>query len=145
MKRKMKMITKDTFVRGSKNGATTVWMLAKIILPVYFVVTVLKHTGLLEYVAIIFAPAMSIFGLPGEAALALVLGNALNIYAALGVISSISLTAKQITILAVMISFSHTLFVETAVTKKIGIGVLPILATRIGLALASGIILNIVL
>lgn len=139
------MITKDTLIRGSKNGVSTVLLLAKIIVPVYFVVTVLKYTGLLEHIAVIFAPAMSIFGLPGEAALALVLGNALNIYAAIGVISSISLTAKQITILAVMISFSHTLFVETAVTKKMGIGVLPILATRIGLAIASGIILNVVL
>ncbi|MCD5413549.1 MAG: nucleoside recognition protein [Clostridiales bacterium] len=139
------MVTKDTFIRGSKNGIHTVLMLAKIILPVYFIVTVLKYTGILEYIAIIFEPVMDIFGLPGEAALALVLGNALNIYAALGVISSISLTAKQITILAVMISFSHTLFVETAVTKKIGIGVLPILATRIGLAIASGVILNLVL
>lgn len=139
------MVTKDTFIRGSKNGIHTVLMLAKIILPVYFIVTVLKYTGILEYIAIIFEPVMDIFGLPGEAALALVLGNVLNIYAALGVISSISLTAKQITILAVMISFSHNLFVETAVTKKIGIGVLPILATRIGLAIASGVILNLVL
>ena len=139
------MITKDTLIRGSKNGVSTVLLLAKIIVPVYFVVTVLKYTGLLEHIAVIFVPAMSIFGLPGEAALALVLGNALNIYAAIGVISSISLTAKQITILAVMISFSHTLFVETAVTKKMGIGVLPILATRIGLAIASGIVLNVVL
>jgi len=139
------MVTVDTIKRGTKNGLNTVIELAKVIIPVYFVVTVLKHTQVLDYIALVFEPLMKAFGLPGEAAVPLVLGNVLNIYAAIGAITSITLTAKQITIIAVMLSFSHTLPVETAVSKKIGVSVMVVLVVRIGLAIISGLILNLVI
>lgn len=139
------MISVDTIKRGSKNGLNTVLELAKVIIPVYFVVTILKATHVLDYISTVFEPVMKIFGLPGEAAVPLVLGNTLNIYAAIGAITSISLSAKQITIIAVMLSFSHTLPVETAVSKKIGVSVMVVLSVRIGLAILSGIILNIII
>lgn len=138
------MVTIDTIKRGTKNGLNTVMELAKVIIPVYFIVTILKYTQILDYIATWFEPLMKAFGLPGEAAVVLVLGNVLNIYAAIGAISSITLTAKQITIIAVMLSFSHTLPVETAVSKKIGVSVLVVLAVRIGLAIISGLILNLI-
>lgn len=139
------MITVDTIKRGSKNGLNTVLELAKVIIPVYFIVTILRAINVLEYIATFFEPIMRLFGLPGEAAVPLVLGNVLNIYAAIGAISSITLTAKQITIIAIMLSFSHTLPVETAVSKKVGVSVMAVLTIRIGLALLSGIILNLII
>ncbi len=139
------MVTIDTIKRGTKNGFNTVVELAKIIIPVYFAVTVLKYTHALDYIASVFEPLMKAFGLPGEAAVPVVLGNVLNIYAAIGAITSITLTAKQITIIAVMLSFSHTLPVETAVSKKMGVSVMVVLAIRIGLAVMSGLILNLVI
>lgn len=139
------MITIDTIKRGAKNGFNTVIELAKVIIPVYFIVTILKHTQILNYIANWFEPLMKAFGLPGEAAVVLVLGNVLNIYAAIGAIASITLTAKQITIIAVMLSFSHTLPVETAVSKKIGVSVMAVLSIRIGLAIISGLILNLII
>lgn len=138
------MVTIDTIKRGTKNGLNTVLELAKVIIPVYFIVTILKHTQVLDHIATWFEPLMKIFGLPGEAAVVLVLGNVLNIYAAIGAITSITLTAKQITIIAVMLSFSHTLPVETAVSKKVGVSVTVVLAVRIGLAIISGLILNLI-
>lgn len=138
------MVTIDTIKRGTKNGLNTVIELAKVIIPVYFIVTILKYTHILDYIATWFEPLMKAFGLPGEAAVVLVLGNVLNIYAAIGAISSITLTAKQVTIIAVMLSFSHTLPVETAVSKKVGVSVLAVLAIRIGLAIISGLILNLI-
>ncbi|MCG8542460.1 MAG: nucleoside recognition protein [Clostridia bacterium] len=139
------MITANTIKRGAKNGLNTVIELAKVIIPVYFVVTILKHTQVLDYIATIFEPLMKGFGLPGEAAVPLVLGNVLNIYAAIGAITSITLSAKQITIIAVMLSFSHTLPVETAVSKKVGVSVALVLVIRIGLAIISGLVLNLVI
>ncbi len=139
------MVTSETIKRGTKNGINTIYELGKIIVPVYMIVTILKYTAILEYIASIFTPLMKIFGLPGEAAIILVLGNALNIYAALGAIASISLTTKQITIISVMLSFSHTLPVETAVSKKMGVSVPAVLLCRIGLAVISGIALNIIM
>lgn len=88
---------------------------------------------------------MSLFGLPGEASIVLVLGNFINIYAALGAVVSITLLPKQITIIAIMLSFSHSLFVETAVAKKTGVSVPLVLVIRLSLAIISGIVLNIVL
>jgi hypothetical protein len=88
---------------------------------------------------------MKLFGLPGEMAIALVMGNLLNIYAAIGVMATMALTVKQITIMSVMLSFSHTLLVETAVSKRVGVSVPVILAVRLGLAAISGIMLNILM
>jgi len=139
------MITVNTFKRGFRNGANTIFELGKVIIPIYFIVTILKYTRILDYISVAFQPLMKIFGLPGEAAVILVLGNALNLYAALGAIASITLTMKQVTIIAVMLSFSHTLPVETAVSKKIGVSVLMVLGIRVGLAVISGIILNLII
>ncbi|SKC91399.1 nucleoside recognition domain-containing protein [Maledivibacter halophilus] len=139
------MIKTDTIKRGAKNGLNTVAELAKVIIPVYFIITILKHTQVLSYVASYFEPLMKVFGLPGEAAIVLVLGNVLNIYAAIGVIASLVLTAKQITIIAVMLSFSHALPIETAVSKKIGVSVIVVVSIRIGLAILSGLMMNLIL
>ena len=44
------MVTVDTFKRGAKNGVNTIIELAKVIIPVYLVVTILKHTFILDYI-----------------------------------------------------------------------------------------------
>src|SRR5690606_37667059 len=95
--------------RGFKKGLITLWRLTKIIVPVYFFVTFLKMSGILDTISIWFEPSMKLLGLPGEASLVLVLGNCLNLYAGIGAIAFFSLSIKQITILAVMLSFSHSL------------------------------------
>ncbi|WP_425449677.1 nucleoside recognition domain-containing protein [Dethiothermospora halolimnae] len=134
-----------TIKNGFMNGLKTTWMLTKIVVPVYFFVTFLGYTPVLDWISDILAPIMGIVGLPGEASIVLVMGNMVNIYAALGAVASLTLGAKEITILAVMLSFSHSLFMETAVAKKTGISVILVLLTRFSLAIASGVILNIVI
>lgn len=136
---------KQTIINGLKGGLNTTWVLAKIMVPVYFAVTILKHTSLLEAISNLFMPFMNIIGLPGEAAIVLVLGNMVNLYAALGAVATLTLTSKEITIIAVMLSFSHSLFMETAVAKKTGINVVVILLIRLSLAIVSGLLLNIFL
>ncbi|RKD32718.1 nucleoside recognition domain-containing protein [Thermohalobacter berrensis] len=144
-KTKSNGITIKTLKNGIKSGLNTTWTLAKIIVTVYFIITFVKYTPLLDWIAIKCAPLMKIFGLPGEAAIALVLGNVINLYAAIGAIASLSLTAKQSTIIAVMLSFSHSLFMESAVAKKTGISVVLVLLIRFSLAIISGILLNLIL
>lgn len=136
---------RQTFKNGLISGLKTTWLLTKIIIPVYFFVTLLKYTHILEFIAKIFEPIMRFVGLPGEAAIVLVLGNTVNLFAAVGAIAGLTLTSKQITIIAVMLSFSHSLFMETAVAKKTGISVKIVLGIRFALAIASGIVLNILL
>lgn len=132
----------QTIKTGFKKGIETTWMLSKILIPVYFFVTFLNHTPIIGWIARIFEPFMGLFHLPGEAAIVLVLGNTLNLYAAIGAMNAISLTSSQITTLAIMLCFSHSLFVETAVIKKLGVEVWTMVSIRIGLALISGLLVG---
>ena len=138
-------ITLDTLKRGLKSGIDVTWQLAKVMIPIYFIVTLLKHTPILGAIARVFAPLMGFFGLPGEAALVLVLGNLVNLYAAIGAIVSLSLSLKEIAILAIMLSFCHSLPVETALAKKIGLSAISVIAVRMVLAVLSGLAFNILL
>lgn len=139
------MISHLTVLRGLRNGLSVTWELAKAIIPVYLIVTFLKYTPVLPWIAKAFTPLMRLLGLPGEASLALVFGFVLNIYAAVGAIVSLDLTPKQITVISGIILLAHSLPVETAVSKKSGIKVIPILTIRLVLGLACGMVLNLIL
>lgn len=139
------MLTKDTWVRGTRKGIGTALELGKVVLPVSIIVALLRETVIIGWISDFFAPAMAWFGLPGEASLALVLGNLVNMYAALGVIMGLSLTAKQITIIGIMLSFAHSMIIETAVARRIGLRAHWIIMLRLSLAVVSGAALNLVL
>ncbi|MCL7748977.1 nucleoside recognition domain-containing protein [Halalkalibacter alkaliphilus] len=128
--------------RGLLVGLQTTWTLGKIIFPITLIVTILGYTPVLEWLAGLLAPVMGWIGLPGEAAIPLVLGNVLNLYAAIGAILTLELTVKEVFILAVMLSFSHNLFIESAVATKVGIRMSVVLVVRIGLALFSAFMIN---
>lgn len=133
------------FRRGLVNGIQITLELAKAIVPVYFIVTFLKYTPLLDILSHWCQGFMAYFGLPGEAALPLVIGNVVHPYPAVGAIEALSLTSKQVTIIAVMLLLSHNLFVELAVSQKAGVKVLPVLTLRLGLAIGAALLLNYIL
>lgn len=85
---------------------------------------------------------MGLIGLSGDAAIPLVVGNFLNLYAGIGAILSLDLTVKEVFILAVMLSFSHNLLVETGVALKVGVKLWVILTVRIGLAVVSAFFIH---
>ncbi len=128
--------------RGLLVGLQTTWTLGKIIFPITLIVTILGHTPVLDWIAFILAPIMGWIGLPGEAAIPLVLGNVLNLYAGIGAILTMDLTVKEVFILAVMLSFSHNLFIESAVAAKVGIRMSVVLLVRVGLAILSGFLIH---
>ena len=72
----------------------------------------------------------------------LVVGNALNLYAAIGAMKALSLTQAQVTTLALMLSFSHNLFVETALCRKLGLSIPLVVAVRVALATSAGLVLR---
>ena len=123
-------------------GLDTTWMLVKVTLPVYVAVSLLGATPALGWVARACEPLMGLFGLPGEAAMVLVVGNALNLYAAIGAMKALSLTHAQVTILALMLSFSHNLFVETALCRKLGLSIPLVVGVRLLMAVAAGLSLR---
>ncbi|MCR1290343.1 nucleoside recognition domain-containing protein [Shouchella clausii] len=130
--------------RGLLSGLSTTWTLGKIIFPVTLIVTLLGYTPLLDWLAKLIAPLMGLIGLPGEAAIPLVIGNVLNLYAGIGAILTFDFTVKEVFILAIMLSFSHNLIIESAVATKVGVRVSVIVAVRIFLAVAAAFIINLV-
>lgn len=131
-----------TLKNGLKAGLKTTWTLGKIIFPITILVVILQHTPILPWLVKLVSPFMGLFGLSGEAAIPLVLGNALNLYAGIAGILSLDLTVKEVFILAVMLSFSHNLFIETGVALKVGVKLWIVLLVRFGLAAFSAVIIN---
>jgi hypothetical protein len=128
--------------KGLLSGLKTLWTLAKVVVPVYFLVSLLELTGVLAVLADWLQPFMALFGLPGQAALILVIGNFVNLFSAIGAMAAISLTPKEITIIASMLLISHSLIMEGAVVKKTGANPFFHTILRITLSALVGVIFN---
>lgn len=135
---------RQIILRGLREGVSVSWTLGKIVFPVTILVTILRYTPVLPWIIDFLTPLMKLIGLPGEAAMPLVLGNALNLYAGIGAIVSFDFTVKEVFILAMMLSFSHNLFIESSVAAKVGVNWWFISGLRLTLALVSAFIINLV-
>lgn len=131
-----------TIKKGLAVGLKTTWTLGKIIFPVTLFVSLLQHTPVLQWLIQLVAPLMKGIGLPGDAAIPLVLGNVLNLYAGIGAILTLKLTVKEVFLLAVMLSFSHNLLVEVTVARKVGVNAALATAVRVGLAVVSAFFIH---
>lgn len=138
------MVTTTTWKNGLTNGVKTSLMLLKVILPVFVVIKVLGKTPVLVWMSQFCDPLMDLLGLPGEAALAVISGMLINIYAAIGILIALDLTPWQVTIIAVMLGCAHELVVENAIIKKTGIRAWPITGLRLVAAFGTGVTLNLV-
>ena len=123
---------------------TCLWLI-KLTWAVSFTMLLLKWFGLLPVIAGAVEPLLSSFGLPGETALPLVSGYFVNVYSALAIISTLSLTTRQMTILGTMILCAHSMILETSVLKKTGTSAALMVAIRTAACIASGFILNLIL
>ncbi|MBP0726815.1 hypothetical protein J5Y03_16785 [Bacillus sp. RG28] len=132
----------NSLLGGLRVGLQTSWRLGKIIFPISLVLTLLKDTVVMQWIVNLFEPLMKGIGLQGDAALPLVLGNVLNLYAALGAMLPMDLTTKEALILAVMLSFSHNLFIETSVATAVGVRASFVLFVRIGFAILSAFLIS---
>ncbi|RSK28569.1 hypothetical protein EJF36_17795 [Bacillus sp. HMF5848] len=131
-----------TLKRGLLAGWHTTWALGKVIFPITLVVTILKHSPVLDWVIRWIEPLMHVLGLSGNAAIPLVLGNFLNLYAAIGAILTFDFTVKEVFILAVMLSFSHNLLIESTVASRVGVKIWIVVTVRLGLAVVSAFFIN---
>ncbi len=130
--------------RGLAAGLQTTWTLSKVIFPITLLVVILQYTPVLPWIIQLIEPFMGLLGLRGEAAIPLVLGNALNLYAGIAGILSLELTVKEVFILATMLSFSHNIFIETSVALRVGVKLWVVLVVRFGLAILSAVVINLV-
>jgi spore maturation protein SpmB len=125
---------------GARAGLVTFWDLAKVMVPAYLAALVLQRVGAIGALAHAAAPIMHLLGLPGSAAVPLIVAWVLNLYAAIGAMLPLGLSPPEITVLAVAMLIGHNLIVEGAVTQKAGMNgaVFGVLRALAGL-LAAGI------
>lgn len=135
---------KGIVYRGLQAGLKTTWTLGKVIFPITIFITILQHTPVLTWLIEQIRPVMGFFGLSGEAAVPLVLGNTLNLYAGIAAVVSFDFTVKEVFIMAVMLSFSHNLFIESSVAARVGVSWWFISGIRIGLALIAATVIQFV-
>jgi hypothetical protein len=124
---------------GAWHGVRAFLKLMLIVAPVYTLVTILKYTPVIRVFAEFMAPLMKHFGLPGEAALAVILGNVVNLYAGLGAVSALKITTDQLTVLSLMLLLSHSQILETAVFFQIRAKWWLLWFIRLVLSFAAGV------
>ena len=126
---------------ATPSAVKTMFWVIRITAVVSVLIYLLKLFGILPYISHFLEPVMNFVGLPGEASLAYVSGYFVNVYSAIAAAVTLNLSARSMTILAIMVLCSHNMIVETAVQKKTGSSALRIVLTRT----LSGIFLGFVL
>jgi hypothetical protein len=135
----------NTVKDSLKPALKTLFWFLKWMIPISLIVTVLDYFGILAWFADLINPFFKIFGLSGQCSLVFVTGALLNIYSAIGIISTLTLNLREITILAVMCLIAHNLIIETTVQKKTGSSAIKMVLLRLICAFVMAYILNILL
>ena len=116
---------------GLHKALVSFFMLCRIMIPVYVVMTILGRTPVLPWVADACAPFMKFWGLPGDAAMALVLGMTINIYACIAATAALGLTPAQMTVVGIIIGVSHNQIMEGAILRRMGAPISILVPLRI--------------
>lgn len=130
---------------GFRRGVDVFLQLSAIMIPVYIVITLLKLTPVLDFISGIFQPLMKYVGLPGSSAIALVTGTFVNLYAAAAIVAGLDMTSRQLTILALILGFSHSQIMETAIIGKMKARAYLVTPARVLFGLLAGFILHLIL
>lgn len=120
------------------------WLL-KIILPVSLGVRLLDFYGILAFIAGLLDPVFVYLGLPGSTAIVFITSIFLPLYAPLAIITSMPITLRELTILALMCQISHNLPVESAIQAKTGTPFRTVTTLRIAMSIMVGLVLNLIL
>ena len=137
----MKRVVREATPRALK----TIWWIFKLTAAVSFAMFLLRYSGMLYWIGIAVSPVFSWFGLPGSAAVAYVSGYFINTYSSIAAMTTISLTARQITILGAMQLAAHSMVVECAVQHKTGTSTAYVLIIRTLGSFLLGFMLNLIL
>jgi hypothetical protein len=131
-----------------KDAGFTTLTLLKILIPVSIIVKILSEFGAIEFIGNYLSHAMGVVGLPGEFGLVWATAMLTNIYGAIVVLFTLSLTSTytvaQITVLGGMMLFAHALPIEARIAQKAGVKLWFTLSLRILGAIAFGFVLNII-
>lgn len=120
---------------------TVVWLL-KIILPISLFVSFLQFFGVIDWLSQLLSPSFSYLGLPGKASIVFISSIFLTLYAPIAIMATISLTLREMTILALMCLISHNLIVESTVQRKTGSSAWIVFLLRLLMSVIAALLLN---
>jgi len=120
---------------------TVVWLLS-LMIPISLLVTLLQYYGIIGWVANILNPLFYYLGLSGECAFVFLTSIFLNIYSAIAVIASLSLSMREITIIALMCLISHNMIIETIIQHKTGSSGIKMVFIRLFSSIIGALLLN---
>jgi hypothetical protein len=103
------------------------------------------YYGLLTYIANFLDPVFVFMGLPGSTSIVFITSIFLPLYAPLAIITSMSISLRELTILALMCQISHNLPVESAIQAKTGTSFWAMTTLRIAASIVTGVVLNLIL
>jgi hypothetical protein len=127
---------------GAKKGQGSFVWICRIIIPVSFLVTLVKWGGLLNQVDALLNPLMGLINLPGEAALPILTGALVSFYAAIAIITTLPFTLEQMTLIAVFLMVAHELIMEGIIQRKCGISITKIVLVRITAAILAVLVVS---
>ncbi len=136
---------KEAFLTTIKTSLKVAWLLIKIYIPFSVFSAFLKYSGFYDWVSPFLSPFMHLLGLPGKAAITLIAGFLGNVYAAIATIPSLDLTFRQITIIGIIIGFSHNLLVESGILVKLKFAKPQFALFRLSFGLIAGLLMNLIL
>ncbi|MFH1382371.1 MAG: nucleoside recognition domain-containing protein [Chloroflexota bacterium] len=133
---------KQGLLAGGKRGWFSFLWMAKIVVPVSFVVVLLHWTGWLGKIDFLLNPLMSLIHLPPEAGYPIITGMLVNIYAVIGIITVLPFSPAQMTLIGVFTLMAHNLPAEGIVQHKSGLNIVKSIGVRIILAAVTTIIVS---
>ncbi len=133
---------KDGFLEGIKKGwGSFVWM-CKIVIPLSLLIAILQWTGWLSHLDFLLNPMTRLINLPPQAALPIISGMLINLYATIAIITVMPFTIGQMTLIAVFNLIAHNLIMEGIIQHKSGMNIAKITAIRIGAAILTVLIVS---
>ncbi|MFD1383023.1 hypothetical protein ACFQ45_06580 [Rhodanobacter aciditrophus] len=143
----MMSLVKEVGALG-KQAASVYWLLLKVMVPALLIVKVLEMVGGVTLLGHVLSPVMQVVGLPDDLGIVLATMMLTNIYTGMLVFFNLGLSeplsVAQVTVLGAMTLLAHSLPVEGAVAKRMGVSWRVTIALRFGGALVLGGLLNLV-
>ena len=103
------------------SSASTAKIILSTVIPYFLLAELLVYFEIMPIIAQIFMPFTTLLNLPPETALALASGVFLNLYAAIAFAAPLDLSVYDWTILGLFLGVLHSIPVESAIMKKLGI------------------------
>jgi hypothetical protein len=130
------------FLSGIGKGWRSFLWIGKIIIPVSFLVTLLRWAGWLEYLDVLLEPLMNLITLPPEAGLPIITGMLLGTYSVIAIITVIPFTVEQMTLIAIFTLISHALIMEGIIQHKSGLNIIKASVIRLTAAIVAVLIVS---